>query len=1173
MTFHLGQAGPRLYSGRTFVGRKKCPDPALPGRMTTHKHRKGTTVKPTGHTANTASTSKTGLFATFCGLLPAKGSGAPKITQGIGAPKSAVAARRYLLTTLVSLCAATAALLCSTAPALAMVDAPGWEVSGYTGPTVMAPGSTGNVWLVVNNTGAAENTGGVVTDTLPAGLRATGGLGCTGETVVMCSVSAMGPGGGAYHLGIPVSVSPGASGEAVNRVSVEGGGAANIASTSFPVRYGTTLAGAGFSSFNAFFSNADGSVDTQAGSHPYEFTLDYSVNTITNSRGNETPAGEPRNFDFRLPPGFVGNPNAVPECPRAQFDEGEEGESDHKGCPPSTRIGLDVAELSESGQYPRPVYNLVPPAGLAAQFGFAIKGIVVLLDAKVRSGGDYGITEHVFDVPKIDVLFNTTTIWGNPSDASLDPARASSNPECVPDSVRGGCVYTGTQAPFLTLPTSCGKQQPIFAEMIGTWQESEARAHAEVEPHNSEGAEVGITGCERLVHYNPTAAIAPDTTSADGPSGLTAEVTVPQNVNPETLSTAGLKDTTVTLPEGIAINPGQATGLAACQPAQENIGGPEAEDESEDGPPSCPLASKVGTDEISTPLLRDKLVGNVYVLQSNPPNLQLLVAASGDGVNLKLIGNVHLNEATGRLTTTFENTPDFPFTVFKLAFSGGAQAALVTPTRCNTYTSEAVFTPWSTPFVENALSLSRFEISSGPDGSSCTQPGVALPFSPSLTAGATTDQAGGFTDFSLLLQRGDGQQRFSSLSFEAPAGLAGMLASVPLCGEEQANAGTCSSASQIGHAVVGAGPGPYPFYIPQNGAPAAAVYLTGSYHGAPFGLSIVTPVVAGPFNLGTNVVRAKIEVDPHTAQITVTTDPSGPHSIPTILDGIPTDIRSINTVIDRPGFMFNPTNCNPQEFSGTAYSGEGASAAISTHFQMGSCRSLEFKPDFKVSTSAKTTKKYGASLDAKILYPTGPFGGNQASSQSNIASVKVDLPKQLPSRLTTLQKACTAAVFEANPANCPATSVVGRASAVTPVLPVPLVGPAYFVSHGGEAFPSLEVILQGDGVTIDLVGTTFISKAGITSSTFKSVPDVPISSFDLNLPTGPYSALAANLPVSAKGSFCRQKLVMPTAFTGQNGAVIHQSTPLTVTGCPKVEKATKPKKKAHKSSRNGKGRK
>ena len=561
------------------------------------------------------------------------------------------------------------------------------------------------------------------------------------------------------------------------------------------------------------------------------------------------------------------------------------------------------------------------------------------------------------------------------------------------------------------------------------------------------------------------------------------------------------------------------------------------------------------------------------MLQSNPPELKLLVAASGDGVNLKLVGTVHLNEATGQLVTTFDETPDAPLNEFKLAFSGGAQAALVTPPTCRVYSSQTDFTPWSSPFTEDALQEASFGIDTGPAGAPCANP---LPFAPTLTAGSSTDQAGGYTSFSLLLQRGDGQQRMSSLSFKAPEGLSGMIASVPLCGEAQANAGTCSSASQIGHAVVGAGPGPYPFYIPQQGAPPAAIYLTGPYEGAPFGLSIVTPVVAGPFNLGTNVVRAKIEIDPHTAQITVTTDASGPHSIPTILDGIPTDIRSIDTVIDRPGFMFNPTNCNPQEFAGTAHSAEGASAPIGTHFQMGSCQALKFAPDFKVSTAGKASKAQGASLTADIVYPTGPLGANQASSQSNIASVKVDLPKQLPSRLTTLQKACTSAQFEANPAGCPAASVVGHAKVITPILPVPLEGPAFFVSHGGEAFPSLEVMLQGYGVTVELVGSTFISKAGITSSTFKSTPDVPFSSFELTLPRGKYSALTANVPPKDNYSLCGQKLVMPTAFTAQDGAVIHQSTPVTVTGCPKAKKAKKPKKKKAKGKKssvsNGKGR-
>jgi hypothetical protein len=322
-------------------------------------------------------------------------------------------------------------------------------------------------------------------------------------------------------------------------------------------------------------------------------------------------------------------------------------------------------------------------------------------------------------------------------------------------------------------------------------------------------------------------------------------------------------------------------------------------------------------------------------------------------------------------------------------------------------------------------------------------------------------------------------------------------------------------------------------------------------------LSITVPVIAGPFNLGTVVVRAAIAVDPHTAQLTITTDP-----LPAILAGVPTDLRVINAVIDRPGFMFNPTNCDPMSFSGAATSTEGVTAPISSSFQMGSCRSLNFKPNFKVTTPGKVSRANGAGLDAKIVYRTGPLGANQASSQSNIASVKVNLPKQLPARLTTLQKACPAATFEANPASCPRASVVGHATAITPVLPVSLTGPAYFVSHGGEAFPSLIVVLQGYGVTIDLVGTTFINpKTNITSSTFKQIPDVPITSFELVLPQGANSALAANLPAKAKRSFCGLTLAMPTAFNGQNGAVIHQTTKVTPTGCPKVKRSPKTIKK------------
>jgi hypothetical protein len=333
-------------------------------------------------------------------------------------------------------------------------------------------------------------------------------------------------------------------------------------------------------------------------------------------------------------------------------------------------------------------------------------------------------------------------------------------------------------------------------------------------------------------------------------------------------------------------------------------------------------------------------------------------------------------------------------------------------------------------------------------------------------------------------------------------------------------------------------------------------------------LAILNPGKAGPFDLEDTklnhpacdcvLVRAKIEVNPTTAELTITSDNSGPYKIPTILEGVPLEIQHVNVTINRPGFTFNPTNCNPLAVTGSLSSAQGATSAISVPFQVTDCAVLKFKPGFQVSTSGKTSRTQGASLSVKLTYPPGSL-----TKDANIKSVKVDLPKQLPSRLTTLQKACLAATFAANPAACPVASRVGQARAVTPLLPVALEGPAYFVSYGGAKFPELVVVLQGDNVTLDVHGETFISKAGITSSTFKAIPDAPVGSFELTLPEGKYSALAAN------GNLCVSKLAMPTAFVAQNGDAIHQSTPISVTGCPKKARAKKAKK-AHGHTKNKK---
>jgi hypothetical protein len=1100
---------------------------------------------------------------------------------------------RRATTVVIALCATIGSLAVFAQGAYAL-PAPGWEVSARSFPTVMSPGETGMIIVTPYNIGAAETSGTIsVTDVLPAGLAATYAGGerlspqhwnCEGAKVVRCTNNpATLPGfpGGAgicafaglvqtSHrcppIEIEVAVAAGASAQTLtNRVAVSGGEAPTGASTTDPVRIGSDPAGFGISDWDVWFSNEDGTIDTQAGSHPYAATFDVQFNAVRNefivqgghlATQNFRPAGgDPRTVTVELPPGFVGDPTAVPQCPREDLDQGTTGETI---CPSDTVVGMAAPTANPIGTDPVSVYNMVPPPGVAAEFAFSIIQNSTLLDAGVRTGGDDGITTTAANASQHQVLGAVVTLWGVPGAASHDEWRCEIK-QLVP------CAPEGTAGtkPFLTLPTACGAPAP-FTIRATEWQDPTAEAESTVLSHDSNGVPTGFTGCEDL-SFGPLLTTSPDTSDADTPAGLTAEVK-PQLGGldePGGDSASDIQNTTVTLPPGLVINPGQAAGLQACQPGEDGLTSEaeKAEGQENDGPASCPNASKVGTVEIETPLLPHSLKGDVFVMQSDPPEIKLLVTASGEGVNLKLVGVVHLNEQTGQLTTTFEGTPELPFTDFRLSFSGGAQAALDTPAQCGIYTTNAAFDPWSAPYLADFETIAQFGLSAGPGGGPC--PSASLPFSPTLTAGSTTDQAGAFTGFSMLLQREDGQQRIEKLQFRAPPGLAGMISSVPLCGEPQAAQGTCPSASHVGHTVVTSGPGPYPLVVPQPGEPEAGIYLTGPYEGAPFGLSIVTPVIAGPFNLGTIVTRAKIEIDPHTAQVIVTTDP-----LPQIVKGVPTDIRSVDAVIDRPGFMFNPTNCESSSFSGTAWGtpppgagGAGATAAIGSHFGVGSCRELAFKPTFTTSTKAKGSKASGAALSFKISYPKGAMG-----SESWFNEAQFDIPKQLPARLSTLQQSCLAATFETNRAACPKASIIGHAVVHTPVLPDPLEGPVYFVSYGSARFPDAVLDLRGDNVHIELHGETFISKTSVTSATFRNTPDVPFESIEVNVPTGPYSEFGANLPPKDNYDFCGQKLTMPTFFKAQNGLEIHQETPVTISGCAKPKKAKKASKKHTKAS-------
>jgi hypothetical protein len=1016
---------------------------------------------------------------------------------------------------------------------------------------------------------------------------------------------------------VAVNVEPGGvSGE--NTALVRGGGAPaaslkrSLAVSDAPIPFG-------LSDYEMSLEEQGGASDTQAGSHPFQLTATEEVNQTVQPRS----VGLAKDLHFKLPPGLLGDPSAIPRCTLIQFDTPTEQESfaDNK-CPPQTVVGVNVVLVVafDAGEEPflvraeAPVYNLEPGPGEPARFGFVAEGTRVLLSTAVRTGGDYGVTVSASNVSQsIEFLSNEITFWGVPGAQAHDTARGvpclkarAFETEGQPD-FGEGCELLREQHPsaFLSLPTSC-TGRPLESSVEGdSWEEPD---HV-FAPFFTTTPMVTLDGCNRLP-FEPSIKATPGSERASEPMGLNIDVHVNQDsiLDPDGLAESAVRDITVALPEEVAVNAAAGDGLEACSEGLVGFKGFEeprlepgvsvpvltprlpgstaalAAGETAPLQPGlnfCANASKIGEVTIHTPVLPNPLKGFVYLAaqEENPfGSLVAMYIVAEDPVSgtlVKLPGVVHLT-SSGQIISTFENNPQDPFEDVELHLFDGERASLASPARCGAHTTDASFTPWSGGATVNASST--FNITSGPNGSSC--PGASLPFSPSLTAGTTNISAGAFTPFTMTMSRESGQQSLQAVELKLPEGLSGVLSGVELCPEPQADQGLCGPNSQIGETTASVGVGREPFTVT-----GGKVYITGPFNGtgactvgeagcAPFGLSIVSPAKAGPYDLANTkanhppcdcvLVRGKIEFNPLTTALTVTTDNSGPYKIPTILEGIPLQIQHVNATITRPGFQFNPTSCNKMEIAGNVFAAEGASAAISVPFQATNCQTLKFEPRFTVSTSGKTSKANGASLTTKVEEPAGSLG-----TQANIAMVKVELPEQLPSRLTTLQKACTDAQFELNPAGCPPESKIGYAVVHTPALPVPLQGPAIFVSHGGEAFPSLTMVLQGYGITVDLVGATLIRK-GITSTTFKAVPDQPFSTFELTLPEGKFSALAAN------GNLCTtSSLYLPYEAIGQNGAVVRLKPKIAVTGCAKkkppltrAQKLTAALKACKKKSKN-----
>ncbi len=1036
----------------------------------------------------------------------------------------------------------------SAVPASAAV--PWWHITVTTAPANLPPGGEGEIHVKVVNLGDAPAEGEPdpisIGDVLPTGmtaLRIVGGkfgsrseepgcglvpLGCTlTETLLPYQP---------YEINIRVAVAGSVPAGAVDKVTVSGGGAA-AAVVSRPLAVSATPAGFGVEEDELRPANEDGSPDTQAGSHPFELTSTFNFNEELKGEERQ-PVALGKDLRFDLPAGLVANPTVVPQCTEQQFTT--EPTFPKNACPASTAIG--VAEVtvgaSDGATFAVPLFNLVPLVGEPARFGFFLPGKVeIYLDTSVRTGGDYGAVVSVNNVTQVLSLHGAqVTFWDVPSDPRHDNSRGW---QCVdafevlPCSVPSGAP---SRTPFIMMPTLCGG---AFESTVATdsWKEPGIFANGRSVLRDGSGAPLGVDGCNRLP-FDPSISVAPDGTAASTPTGLTFGLRVNQEgaLNPEGLGGSDVRDTKFVLPEGMQLSPAAADGLSSC--SLEQVGLESAVK------PACPDASKVGTVEITTPLLPNKVTGGVYLAEQDQNPFGSLVAIyilaedPVSGVRVKQAGQVELDPVTGRVTAVFSENPQLPFSELNLSFFGSARAPLTTPPSCGAYTSTASFTPWSgNPPVEAS---STFDITTGPQGSPCSSP---RPFSPGFEAGTLNLQAGAYTPLTLTMTRPDADQTLGKLSVVFPPGVSAGLRGVKLCEEPQAAAGQCPAESQIGKVVASAGLGGDPYSVETGKA-----YITGPYEGDPFGVEIVVPAIAGPFNLGTEIVRSKVDVDPTDAHLTVVSDP-----FPTILDGIPLQLQHVNVTIDRPGFVFNPTSCEPMKLTGELESTEGAKADVATPFQVTNCGSLAFKPEFKVSTEAKTSRTEGATLHVALTLPAGAQG-----TKANVARVKVSLPKQLPSPLKTLQKACTEKVFAENPSSCPVASRVGEATVSTPVLEGPLSGPAYFVSHGGAKYPELIMVLTGeDGVTVQVHGETFISKQGITSATFNTVPDVPFSTFELTLPKREFPALSAN------GNLCKGTLLMPTELVGQNGLKVNQSTKISVTGCPKSAHKRASKKKAH----------
>jgi len=910
------------------------------------------------------------------------------------------------------------------------------------------------------------------------------------------------------------------------------------------------LAGAGsasaalpIESFEYETTDAGGASSQQASGHP-----DQVVTTFNFPENDQHfPVEAPHNIEVDLPTGAVGIPSAVPTCTQEQLTSNK--------CPIESQVGY--IQLKVFFFLPKevhfPIYNMKAQNGMLAQFGFHAVVPTVHLVARVHSQPEYGVTITVRNTSQfLPFTAAKTVFWGVPADESHDEYRGTCLSTLGPT---GGKCPSEPEVilPFLTNPSACTATS-VATGRVDSWQDQGVFATASAGNLNGSGEPIGVSGCD-VVPFNPTLEARPTTNLADSPSGLDVKLHLPEQ-DPLGVAEAQLKDATLKFPPGMTVNPASAAGLAGCSPDQIGLTTPVGEPVAHfnETDPSCPNGSRLGTVELQTPVLDNPLHGSMYLASphQNPFGsllaLYMVVNDPATGVLIKIPGEVKPDPETGQLAVSFPHNPQLPFSDLAVNLFPGQRAALKTPPTCGQFTTTSEMVPWTAPEGKTQNPSDTFGIVEGAGNSSCPASQSSAPNKPSFTAGTLDPAAGAYSPFVLKLSREDGSQPIKGLEATLPKGLLGRLAGVPYCSDadlaaaagksgqaEQASA-SCPAASQVGTVDVAAGAGSEPLSV------GGKAYLAGPYKGAPLSLAIVTPAVAGPFDLGTVVVRNALNIDPETTQIHVVSDP-----IPTILQGIPLDIRQIAVKVDRPGFTLNPTNCEPAQVTGSTLSVFGQSASLASRFQVGGCNALGFKPRLALRLKGGTERSDHPALTA-VLRPR--------AGDANIAKAVVSLPRSEFLAQEHIRTVCTRVQFAAD--NCPKGSVYGKATAWSPLLEKPISGPVYLRSSNNP-LPDLVADLNGQ-IRVTLAGRISSIKGGITNS-FELVPDAPVSKFVLQMQGGKKGLLVNSRDL------CKAANKATVQFDGQNGKA-WDSNPVVANGCKKKSKHGKGKRKAKSTGRS-----